>query len=389
MNTRVHYLDNLRSAALLLGLVFHALIVYSTGIGYTVKSQETSEVYTWFVLFVHTFRMPLFFLLSGYFSELLFSKKGDGYFYQSRIYRVGVPIFVGLLFFSPIDGYFREIQKHGLINYFTYLSIFFQSDSFTLSHVWFVYYLMIFSALYVVVRRYLLLIPRMSLYFFYPIFLILGFASIFLPNLFYTKEEIFLQIRPMFFFYYFFFFLSGVYIFKHNLLDKIIPTPRQALFLGFILSVGFGGYMLLEELDQYWMYFLFDPKRITWRVIHLSLEIGLAFGWILIFLAFTKRILNFENLATRELANSLLPVYLVHHPVSIALGYVLGNGMLPRELAVLIHILLVFSLSFGFYVVVKYFRATAFLFGLKPQNSGLSSPRYELTNRTENPKLSV
>ncbi len=285
---RIYYLDNLRSFALLLGLVFHTFIVYSSGIGYTVKSQETSQFYTWFVLWVHTFRMPLFFLLSGYFSEFLFTKKGEKYFYQSRFTRVGIPILVGLLFFAPVDGYFREIQKTGLLNYFIYLVNFFFLDSFTLSHVWFVYYLLLFTLIYLFVRKALFFLPNFSKIGFYSFLIIGSFASIFIPNLFYTREEFIFQVRPMFFFYYFFFFLVGVYIFQKNLLESIDLTNNQAVFLGVLLSISFGIYMYLEEVDQYWMYFLFDNKRIFWRVLHLSLEVILAWEWILLLLTFEK-----------------------------------------------------------------------------------------------------
>jgi len=367
---RIYYLDNLRSFALLLGLVFHTFIVYSSGIGYTVKSQETSQFYTWFVLWVHTFRMPLFFLLSGYFSELLFTKKGEIYFYQSRFTRVGIPILVGLLFFAPVDGYFKEIQKTGLQNYFIYLVNFFFLDSFTLSHVWFVYYLLLFTLIYLFMRKALFFLPHFSKIGFYSCLIIGSFASIFIPNLFYTREEFIFQIRPMFFFYYFFFFLVGVYIFQKNLLESIDLTKNQAIFLGILLSISFGIYMYSEEVDQYWMYFLFDNKRIFWRVLHLSLEVILAWGWILLLLTFSRKVWNFENFFTKELSNSLLPVYLFHHPVSIALGYILGNGVLYREIAVILHLFLVISLSLGFYIVVKNFSILSFLFGLKTLPTG-------------------
>lgn len=383
MNHRIFYLDNLRSGALLLGLVFHTLIIYATDIGYTVKSRETSDFYSWFVLFVHTFRMPLFFLLSGFFSELLLSKKGSSYFFQSRLLRVAVPILVGLFLFSPVDGYFREINKNGSMDYLTYLSQFFIMESFTLSHIWFLYYLLIFSLLFLLTRRLLDVLPKVNTSIFFAAFFVLGFISIFIPNLFFNKEDKILQIRPMFFFYYYFFYFVGSYIYRHNMLEDILPTPRVSFVLGFFLSIGFGGYMLLESVDQYWMGFLFDSKRIVWRVTHLLLEVSSSIGWVLIFLSFTRRFFNFENLGTKELANSLLPVYLVHHPLCIGLGFILGNGFLPREIAVLLHLFLVFSMSFGFYIVVKNFRFTSLLFGLKvKQASDSSVPQLGLTPKS-------
>ncbi|MCX7997742.1 MAG: acyltransferase family protein, partial [Leptospiraceae bacterium] len=342
------------------------------GIGYTVKSKETSEVYTWFALLTHTFRMPLFFLLSGFFSELVLSKKGRSDYINSRLRRIFIPLLFALVLFAPIDGYFRLISGNKSINLLEYYLTFFFQSTFTFSHIWFLYYLLIFSFLYLKFRNYILHVSLLNKNFLFYSSLIL-FLSILIPNLFFNKEDFIFQIRPMFFFYYLTFFLLGAYIYHYQLLDFISFNFKQYVVLLSLLGVLFGVYMYLEEVDQYWMSFLYNPKQIGFRVIHLLIEVSLALGWSLISISLARQFLNFQNYFTTELVNSLLPVYLVHHPISIVLGYILGTGgFLQREVALVLHIFLVITISFSFYIVTKHSKFLSFMMGLKFKEKEIS-----------------
>ena len=71
MNTevqRLHYMDNLRALAMMLGIFFHAAIAYHPMMQnlWLSASNEHSvmlEVIAWFT---HLFRMPLFFVVAGF-----------------------------------------------------------------------------------------------------------------------------------------------------------------------------------------------------------------------------------------------------------------------------------------------------------------------------------
>jgi glucan biosynthesis protein C len=364
---RLIYLDNLRSFALLLGLVFHTAIVYSSGVGYTIKSTETSEIYKWFVLWVHTFRMPLFFFLSGYFSELVLSRKGQTSYLHSRLSRVVLPGLVGLFLFAPVDGYFRSESSFLFMpSYPMHLVTFFIGENFTLSHIWFLYYLALYSIMYVAIRKIFLKLPIIQNQFVLKsIIFFLTFFAIMIPNLFFTREDFFLEIRPMFYLFYFTFFAIGAYVYNHQLLEQLIPSPKSILYFLVLLGIGFGVYMILEEVDQYWMVFLHDSKRVQWRVLHLLLETFLAWGFSLTALSLFKKYGNTETPLSKELIHSLLPIYLVHHPVSIYLGYLFSDGNLPRDIAFFVHLSLVFIISFSFYSLVKKFRIMSFLMGIQ------------------------
>ena len=72
MHKRLFYLDNLKTFALLLGVLFHTSIVYAPNIGYAIKSGDLHYFFSILVHLIHLFRMPLFFFLSGFFFLIWF-----------------------------------------------------------------------------------------------------------------------------------------------------------------------------------------------------------------------------------------------------------------------------------------------------------------------------
>ncbi|MCS7468115.1 acyltransferase family protein [Stieleria sp. ICT_E10.1] len=97
---RRHDLDALRAIAMLLGIVLHAALSFSP-IPWTVKDSQTSEFYSVLFAVVHGFRMPLFFMLSGFFTAMLWRKRGLGGLIKQRLKRIALPLFLGCLTIVP------------------------------------------------------------------------------------------------------------------------------------------------------------------------------------------------------------------------------------------------------------------------------------------------
>ncbi|RMF43140.1 MAG: glucan biosynthesis protein [Planctomycetota bacterium] len=97
---RRHDLDALRAIAMLLGIVLHAALSFSP-IPWTVKDRFQSDSY--YVLFaaIHGFRMPLFFMLSGFFTAMLWRRRGLWAMLLHRARRIGLPLFLSCLTIIP------------------------------------------------------------------------------------------------------------------------------------------------------------------------------------------------------------------------------------------------------------------------------------------------
>ena len=70
-DARRHDLDALRVCAMLLGIALHAALACLGG-SWTVVDTERSPLLGGLVSFVHGFRMPLFFVVSGFSKAMLF-----------------------------------------------------------------------------------------------------------------------------------------------------------------------------------------------------------------------------------------------------------------------------------------------------------------------------
>ncbi|MCB1602752.1 MAG: acyltransferase family protein, partial [Xanthomonadales bacterium] len=97
---RLHYLDNLRALAMLAGVLFHAALAYSPLVHplFPTADRQTSALIDGLVWFSHLFRMPLFFLIAGFFTALLVQRRGLGGLFRNRLFRVMLPF----LLFWPL-----------------------------------------------------------------------------------------------------------------------------------------------------------------------------------------------------------------------------------------------------------------------------------------------
>ncbi len=77
---RIHAFDNLRATMMLLGIVIHASLTYGIQTydeEWPIKDPHTTHYFFDFIaLFIHAFRMQVFFLISGFFGAMLYKEKG-------------------------------------------------------------------------------------------------------------------------------------------------------------------------------------------------------------------------------------------------------------------------------------------------------------------------
>lgn len=107
MSQRLHYLDALRSFAILYGILVHAATI---GAG----PQWISEVSAFF-------RMGAFFLVSGFFAAMVLERAGQRSFLQRRLVAILVPLACGLLLLNPVTNYLIHCWHNGFVPIGQYL----------------------------------------------------------------------------------------------------------------------------------------------------------------------------------------------------------------------------------------------------------------------------
>ena len=98
---RRHDLDAVRSFAMSLGVVLHACLSLSF-VPWPITDEVRTEGMTALFAFIHGFRMPLFFLLSGYFAVMLWQRRGAGGLLGHRLRRVLLPMVVACFTILPV-----------------------------------------------------------------------------------------------------------------------------------------------------------------------------------------------------------------------------------------------------------------------------------------------
>ena len=112
--SRRHDLDALRAFAMLLGVVLHGIMSFIPGIGviWAVEDSHASAWYGVLLSFIHGWRMPLFFLVSGFFTAMLWRKRGLRELISHRFKRIFIPMLLALFTIIPltwiVSGYVRS-----------------------------------------------------------------------------------------------------------------------------------------------------------------------------------------------------------------------------------------------------------------------------------------
>jgi glucans biosynthesis protein C len=100
---RIHALDGLRTVMLFLVVLYHCLLSYivAPSRNWGFKDQMTTAAADLVLRFVHAFTLPTFFMLAGFFSAMLYLRRGPEAFARNRAMRIALPFAVGWMILHP------------------------------------------------------------------------------------------------------------------------------------------------------------------------------------------------------------------------------------------------------------------------------------------------
>ena len=111
---RRHDLDALRGFAMLLGIVLHGAMSFIPGVGvfWGVQDSQSNGLFGILLASIHGWRMPLFFLVSGFFTAMLWKKRGFRPLLVHRFKRIFLPLLLAMVTIIPVmlivSGYVRS-----------------------------------------------------------------------------------------------------------------------------------------------------------------------------------------------------------------------------------------------------------------------------------------
>ncbi len=323
---RLHYLDNLRALAMLAGVLFHAALAYSPLIHpyWPPADRSQSQLVDIFAWFLHLFRMPLFFMIAGYFAAELIERRGMLGLMRNRARRILIPFAVLLvpivmsLSWSTQWAAANVQHPSPVLQWVAQFSL--QANPPQLppstSHLWFLYYLLWFYVLLWAMRSLLpetvwRLPERLPRWWICvaPMLLSPALASVVAPH---PAPESFLpQFWAFAFFGSFFAFGTAVYR-RRGWIDALSPI--------WLASIGVLLYGLWFALLRH---ATIDPSnpRAPWSLAILGAYISVLMTlacWVA-----GRRWLNAQSRVMRYLAGGSYWTYLLHLPLLFLAQYLL------------------------------------------------------------------
>ena len=288
---------------MLLGIVLHAALFFvpdlwskaNTTEGYP---AEVSGIYSLLFFAIHGFRMPVFFLLSGFFTALLWQRRGLRQLAIQRLKRIGLPLAIGFFTVIPITTFAFLWAFDAEFQLFWWPFIWLS----TLSHLWFLWLLLWLCAGFI-------LAAKLGVKFSHPVFWWLAIPLTLAPQLLMhepvfgpdTSEGLFLE--PVVLAYYVPFFVFGAFLYQRNIL--ISPWWTLAL-LPALTVIFFGGLTLLYDVKEDWAKPLADILQV-------------AFAWLMCFglIGLFRLIASRERLWVRYMSDASYWLYLWHLPLIV------------------------------------------------------------------------
>lgn len=341
---RFHYMDTARAVCMLLGIPWHASLLYVVKDRAAGALANESYIVDFLGSLTTTFRMHSFFLIAGFFAALILSKRDWFIWLRGRGIALLIPLVAGSLLINPIILLARGIPFTELLNH----------PSFLIVHLWFLaslFWMCVMAgplwALGVFNARIWSRVGKFS-------YLLVAALILWL---YFVPEWV-------------------LHNAGHYPNHRLINISLIAKFLPFYVC---GIFALQSEAVRAW---LFNPSAI-WAAVGLAAPVAYAvlkatpYEQILLAVAsvFTTRVIiaSFYHFASkasrwkRNLADKSFSIYLFHMPVIAVLGSIMTMVEWLPVIEFVIVCLVAFVISYALAVIVERLSITKLLFnGILP-----------------------
>ena len=385
---RIDALDALRASVMILGVFLHGAVAYMhvplPGLLWPVRDPSSGWVFDLVLWYIHGFRIPLFFLASGFFAALLCDLRGPNAYLVHRLKRIALPLAVAILVILPPTYYLwgLGLVEQGLVTWREVTRMSFHDQELKdqvlgLAHLWFLHYLLIYCVVYYLIRKFfplLLRFPgriRLLESWWWPLTLI----AVTFPLL-WLHPEIYIEFENRWLpdswslAYHALFFLVGSHLFRvHDQLSRLIRVGYLYILASLVV---FAAVILLFRWQ---LSGDLSSHETTWAFA-LATSV---YSWLAVwgFLGVFLMAFNHQSTLVRYLSDAAYWIYLVHLPVivllQLALEYVQNRGefSIPPGVGFLISVSFTLAISLlSYQYLVRYSLIGKWLHGAKSRNTG-------------------
>ncbi len=375
--TRRYDLDWLRVVCIVILLYYHVGMIYVPW-DWHIKSTEKSEVMRWIMIWLHYWRMPLLFFISGAGTYFALQKRTYGGYARERISRLFVPLVFGMFVIVPPQIYyerlFNGVQFNGYGDFYRTVFDFipYPNGSFSWHHLWFVAYLFLFSLVSIPVFRWLKsgsglrfmdwterLVARKGGALWYA--LVICISQVILQN-FYPDETHALIDDWAYFAFNLLLFWGGYILVSRPVFWQLMLHQRRIYAWATLITtvIMYGLYIAIRFYhpawdDVWWCDLLWDIN-----------SFGLTWFSVLASIAYGHKYLNRPHPILPKLNEGVYPFYILHQTVIVAVGYYLLKLNLGVWGGFWVISTVSLVLSVGLYwLIIKRVKILRLVFGLK------------------------
>jgi glucans biosynthesis protein C len=364
---RQYYIDWLRILLIISVFLFHIGMIFNTWGWHIKNDQQYGGMLRSIMIFLHNWRMPLLFLLSGAGTYFALGKRTPGQYLSERFKRLFIPLVAGIFILVPVQVYIEKASTYNsLLEFYPHMfEGIYPKGNFSWHHLWFIAYLFVI-ALFISPFLGLLRSEKFAEFtcrlvgivtrplalniFIIPILL----SQIVLRNYFeFGTNALVNDWASMTF--YIIFFLAGFILLPNK---KIAEAIRKQRFLYLAETI-------ILTVIMFSVPRLFESER-TVEIIYDVTSLFQAWACGITAVGFAKHYLNFDS-GFRKLANeAIFPFYLLHQPVIVVVGYFIIRWDLAVLWKVLFITLISLSIVAGLYwLVIRRVNFLRVIFGMK------------------------
>ena len=336
---------------MLLGIALHASLPYFSrlaGFEFVWPADDDQSVTLFLVFdFIHTWRMPTFFLLAGFFAHLVLDRRATSVFVLDRLKRIALPL---VLFGAVMAVVIPPIWVYGWYGVLS-LEIFqdvlkarqdLDSSGDLVGHLWFLYYLLLMYATLIAfrflggLRRARAIVPRVgrlplgrylgnAVYARLPLLLVVGAVLLILLRAGDESKPIWpLNVPDVLYGALFFFYGYGLYA-RRKLIDRLREPGTLAALWAAAAVVFFVHLALLGAIDETTKSGgaaeSLEALNLAGAIFYGAAAVLLTLGFVGLF----ERLLVSPRAWVRWLADSSYWIYIIHLPVVTFLTFYLAH----------------------------------------------------------------
>lgn len=365
---RQYFIDWLRIGLIISVFFFHVGMIFRPE-QWHVNSNQSFEFLDPIMRWLHLWRMPLLFLVSGVGTYYAIGHRTSWQYVKERFKRLFIPFAVGFFTLVPLMVYVERIDDYN--SFLDFIPHMFDGGPYPIGniswhHLWFILYLFIISLLvspfidwtksghYNMLRAKLIIFMTKRLHLNWLLLVII--SSQLILRQYFPKSTHALYNDWAYFSYYLIFFISGFMLFTSPKVIQTLTKDRSLYLLQtviftitlFLLPIVFGQPSLAQDYT----------RGITELIISLSCGLT-AIGYF-------KRYFNKDHKFRKVMNEAIYPFYLLHQPALIFVGYFVLQWEVSYGIqALLISMLSLVSIFFSYWFIIRKFNILRVSFGMK------------------------